>query len=187
MRLLLFFLILCTCVPALMVAQEEAAPAYDRPLVYPNLKDFGGIYEMPEATVLPDRDLKYLLIVDVVSEAEAPDSLAQGLYRLARMVNLFGVAGVPAEQLDIVLAIHGGATFAVMDNDSYRARFGVDNPNLPLLTALVKLGVKPTVCGQSLIGRNIPVADVDATVEVATSMLTTVATYQMRGYQLMKF
>ena len=187
MRCLLLTLTLSTCVSALVSGQSEKTAAYDRPFVYPSLKGFGGIYEMPEATVLPDPDLEYKLIVDVVSEAEAPDSLAQGLYRLARMINLFGVAGVPAEQLDIVLAIHGGATFGVMDNDSYRERFGVDNPNLPLLAALSRMGVKSTVCGQSLIGRDIPVSAVDDTVEVATSMLTTVATYQMRGYQIMRF
>jgi intracellular sulfur oxidation DsrE/DsrF family protein len=148
---------------------------------------YGGIYDIPEVTVKPDPELEYRLVIDVVSGADHPDSLAAGLYNVARMLNLFSVGGVPDEQVDVVLAIHGGATVAVLDDLSYRQRFGTDNPNLPLIRALKGAGVRVTVCGQSLIGRTIDPASVTEEVEIATSMLTTVAMYQMRGYGLMRF
>lgn len=155
--------------------------------VNPVIKSTGGIYAMPEATVLPDPDLDYRLVVDVVSGAELPDSVGQGLYRVARMINLFAVAGVPAPKMDVVLALHGGATYGVMNNDAYRERYGVNNPNLKLLQELKQAGVRITVCGQSLIGREVAIDSVAPEVEIATSMLTTVAMYQMKGYGLLRF
>ncbi|THH37729.1 DsrE family protein [Neolewinella litorea] len=174
MRTLLFLL---TLAPALIAAQGKVTP------VVP----FGGIYEIPEATVRPDPDLEYRMIIDVVTGAETPDSVGQGLHNVARMLNLFAVGGVPADQVFVVLAIHGGATVGVMDDYHYRERFGVDNPNLPLIESLKQAGVKLTVCGQSLRGRDVPVEAVVPEVEIATSMLTTVAMYEMMGYGLLRF
>ena len=59
--------------------------------------------------------------------------------------------------------------------------------NLPLLTALREAGVRVTVCGQSLKGRNLALDAVAPEVAIATSMLTTVAMYQMRGYGMLRF
>ncbi|CAH0998727.1 hypothetical protein LEM8419_00073 [Neolewinella maritima] len=170
--------------PPHLTAQAPASPA--RTKVTP-VVPYGGIYTLPEATVTPDPELSYRLVIDVVTGQETPDSLAQGLYNVARMLNLFSVGGVPDEQVEVVLAIHGGATFAVMNDALYREHYGIDNPNLPLVRALKEAGVQVTVCGQSLIGRGIPVDGVAPEVEVATSMLTTVAMYQMRGYGLLRF
>ena len=55
---------------------------------------------------------------------------------------------------------------------AYAALFGTNNPNLPLFAALKEAGVRITVCGQSLTGRDLPTTDVAPDVEVATSMLT---------------
>ncbi len=162
--------------PALR-AQQKVTPAVP----------FGGIYDIAEATVRPDPELEYKLVVDVFTGSEVPDSLGSGLYNVSRMLNLFAVAGVPAENIDVVLAIHAGATFGIMDNKHYRERFGVDNPNLPLIRALHGAGVKLTVCGQSLLGRGVPIDAVAPEVEIATSMLTTMAMYQMRGYGVFRF
>ena len=148
---------------------------------------FGGIYDVPEATVRPDPQLEYRIVVDVVSGAELPEDVGAGLHNVTRMVNLFSVGGVPPEHLTVVLALHGGATYGVLRNERYRERFETDNPNLPVIRALKEAGVKVTVCGQSLIGRDIDPADVVPEVDIATSMLTTVATYQMMGYAVFRF
>ena len=89
--------------------------------------------------------------------------------------------------MDVVLAIHGSATYSVMDNGLLKRKFGVDNPNLPLIKELKEAGVKLTVCGQSLISRDVPAKRVTDEVEIATSMLTTVTTHQLKGYALLKF
>ena len=155
--------------------------------VNPVIKTTGGIYEIPVATVKPDPELNYKMVVDVASGHSSPDSLRQGLYRVARMMNLFAVGGVPNDHVEVVLAIHGGATIGVMNNQAYQAKFGTDNPNLELLQELKSAGVRLTVCGQSLVGRDIPFESVTSEVEIATSMLTTVAMYQMQGFSLIAF
>lgn len=176
--ILLFYLAL---LPLLAAAQTEPRPAN------PIIKGFGTIYEIDEVTLRPDPTLNYRLIIDVVSGAEHPDSLRGGLNNVARMLNLFAVGGVPHDSLDVVLAIHGEATVGVMDDGSYRERFGGANPNAPLLTALKAAGVRITVCGQSLVGREIARDRIHPDVEVATSMLTTMAMYMERGYVPMRF
>jgi intracellular sulfur oxidation DsrE/DsrF family protein len=153
----------------------------------PIIKDFGGIYDIPSATVKPDPRQKYQIVIDVVSGPELPHQLNPALNNVARMINLHAIGGVPPENLEIVLAIHGDATMAIVNNQVYEKEFEMANPNVLLLEALKQAGVKLAVCGQSLIGRGLDPADVLQTVEIATSMLTTVTTYQMMGFAFLRF
>jgi intracellular sulfur oxidation DsrE/DsrF family protein len=136
---------------------------------------------------VPDPSLEYRLVIDVYTGHEHPDSLVRGLHNVARMLNLFSVGGVPDERIEVVLAVHGSATFGIISDEAYRQRFGRDNPNAGLVSSLQGAGVRVTVCGQSLIGRDFPTDAILPEVELATSMLTTVAMYQMRGYGVMRF
>ena len=153
----------------------------------PVIKSFGGIYDVPEATVLPDPDLDYNIVVDVKSGTIDPQELAPGIYNVARMINLLAVGGADVDRLNVVLAIHASATYAILNNDEFKERFDTDNPNIPLIEELKKTGVKVIVCGQSLKGRGVEATQVLPQVEIATSMLTTVATYQLKGYAFFQF
>ena len=155
--------------------------------VNPIIKQFGGIYDIESASVKPDPTLVYRVVVDLYSGSEDPSVLNAALNNVARMLNLHAIGGVHPDSLHVVLAIHGGATKCVLSNQDYRQRYSVDNPNLKLLDALSEAGVTLTVCGQSLIGRAIDVTEVSEAVQISTSMLTTVTTYQQRGYALLKF
>ena len=154
---------------------------------YPIIKDFGGIYKIDDATVLPDSTLDYQIVIDVYSGPETQDQLNPALNNVARMLNLHAVGGVAAKNMHVVLAIHGDATVAVMDDEHYMEEFKIANPNTHLIEALAEAGVKLTVCGQSLIGRDLNNQSVLKQVEIATSMLTTVTTYQMKGYAFLRF
>lgn len=160
---------------------------YSQERVNPVIKNYGAIYDIPEATVKVDPTMEYKVVIDVFTGSDEPDKIVWGLNNVARMINLHAVSGLKMEQMSIVLAIHGAATYAVMDNKLYKKRFGIDNPNLPLIQELKKAGVKLAVCGQSLIGRDVPVKEVTKEVEIATSMLTTVTTHQLKGYAILKF
>ena len=164
-----------------------SSSAFGQDKVNPGLADFGGIYNIPEATVKPDPNLEYKIVVDIYSGSNSPSALNPALYNVARMINLHAVGGAPAQNLDIVLAIHAGANDAVMTSQDYRARHQVDNPNIDLIRTLKEAGVKLTVCGQSLIHSQVQPDQVLDEVEIATSMLTTVTTYQMKGYAFLKF
>ncbi len=176
MRLSIFILLLLVT----FVAQAQKR-------MKPVIKNYGGIYDIPNATVKTDPNLNYRIIIDVVTGSDDPSEVAWSLNNVARMLNLHAVSGADMDQMEVVLAIHGSATYAVMDNRLFRKRFGVDNPNLLLIKELKMAGVKLTVCGQSLISRDVPVQRVISDVEIATSMLTTVTTHQLKGYALLKF
>ena len=153
---------------------------------YPVIKEFGGIYAIDHATVIPDGQQKYNIVIDVVSGKD-PTQLNAALNNVARMINLHAIGGAHPDSIHVVLAIHGHATKTILNDDAYVSRYNVKNPNTDLLDALKESGVKLTVCGQSLIGREIDLDEVDENVEIATSMLTTVTTYGLKGYQLLKF
>lgn len=153
---------------------------------YPVIKKYGGIYPIEQATVVPDANQKYNIVIDVYS-GEDPKKLNRALNNVARMINLHAIAGVHRDSIHVVLAIHGNATKTVLNNDAYKSRYAIKNPNHDLILALKEAGVKLTVCGQSLIGRKIDPNEVNKHVELATSMLTTVTTYQLKGYAFLKF
>lgn len=97
------------------------------------------------------------------------------------------MGGVKPENLHVVLADHGGAAYALMNNDAYHAKYKVNNPNTALLEELEKAGVKIFVCSQSLVARKIDRMKIVPQVKIASSMLTTLTTYQLRGYAALKF
>ena len=155
--------------------------------VFPAVKLYGGIFEIPYAVEKPDPTMKYNIVVEVERESEKPDSLSWALNNVARLVNLHVMGGVPRENLDVVIVLHGGATYITMNNDQYHKKYKKDNPNLGLFQELSKAGVKMFVCGQSLINRKVDRTKMVPEVKIATSMLTTLTTYQLKGYALLKF
>ncbi len=171
----------------LTIMMIGAGALYSQERVNPVVKGFGGIYEVPDASVRPDPNLEYKIVIDVYGGADDKKKIDRSLNNVARMLNLHAVGGVPPENMKVVLAVHGGSTFSILDDDTYKSKFGVDNPNSALIAELKQAGVKLAVCGQSLKGRSIDSEQVNTNVELATSMLTTVTMYQLRGYALLKF
>ncbi len=153
----------------------------------PVIQDFGGIWDIPQATVTADKNLDYKIVIDLHSGPDSPEMINPALNNVARMLNLHAVAGADPEKMHVVLAIHASATYSIMTNAGYRDKYGVENPNIELIRQLDGAGVKLTVCGQSLIAREVPFEEVQREVEVSTSMLTTVSMYQNKGYGFMRF
>lgn len=172
---------LCTLVLLAVVVGSYAQA------VNPVIKSAGAIHDIPYATVKPDPSLDYNIVIDVATGPDKPSEVNPSLDNVARLINLHVVGGVPKEKLHIVLAIHNVSAFAVLSNEAYRAKYKTDNPNLRLLEELAQAGVRLTVCGQSLIKREIDPTKLAPNVEVATSMLTTVTTHQLKGYAVLKF
>jgi len=161
--------------------------SFSQSRINPVIKSYGGIFDIPYAEEKPDPTLDYKIIIEIATASDKPDSTNWALFNVARLINLHVMGGVPKEKLHVVLAIHGGAAFSVMNNEAYKAKYGVDNPTLKLFRELDQAGVKMFVCGQSLIARNIDRFKMVPEVKVATSMLTTMTTYQLKGYAALKF
>jgi intracellular sulfur oxidation DsrE/DsrF family protein len=155
--------------------------------VFPIVKNYGGIFEIPNAVEKPDSSLNYNIVVEVFSGSEKPAELNYALNNVARLINLHAIGGVPKEKIKVVVAIHGEAAYTIMQNDQYKAKYKTDNPNLALYKALDEAGVQLFVCGQSLIARQIDSKKLIPEIKIATSMLTVVSTHQLKGYAFFKF
>ena len=154
---------------------------------FPIVKGFGGIYEIPEATERPDGSLEYKILVDLTSPSEDPKQISRFVDNVARLMNLHGLAGVTKDRIKVKVVLHGGGLYSVLNDENYKKRYEVLNPNLALFEALDAAGAEILVCGQSLIARNLKPSDLWPGVTVAHSALTTITTYAMQGYVVMKF
>lgn len=155
--------------------------------VNPVIKKFGTVTEVPFSVENPDAKLDYKIVVEVSSDNAKPEAVHEFFDKVAAVVNLHALGGVQANKLHVVMVIHGLAAQYVVNNEGYQKKFGMDNPNIPLFRELQDAGVKLFVCGQSLNKRNIAKEVVIPEVKVALSAITTLTTYQLKGYSYLKY
>lgn len=155
--------------------------------VNPVIKHFGTVHEVPFAVEKPDPKMDYKILVDVSSHNDKPEAVHEFFEKVAAIINLHALGGVRANKLHVVMVIHGPAAQFTVNNAAYQQKFGVNNPNLPLFTALRQAGVKMFVCGQTLIKKNIDHTTVAPEIKVALSAVTTITTYQLKGYAVLKY
>jgi hypothetical protein len=152
----------------------------DSKLVFPIIRDAGGVLPLPRAVEQPRKGAK--VVLDVSANAN-PADVNSGLDRAARLLNLYGAAGLKAGDLKMVVVLHGGATKSVLTDSVYKARIGRDtNPNLPLIRALRKVGAEVFVCGQALNAAGFEEVDVAEGVSIADAFLTVIVNRQVDGY-----
>lgn len=151
-----------------------------KPLSFPIIAGYGGVVAVSNAAEKPRASAKVLL--DVTADSK-PGDVNKGLERAARLLNLYGAAGLTAADLKLAVVVHGEATKSILRDDFYQQRFGVEhNPNLPLIRALRQAGVEVFVCGQALDAKGFPESVVADVAQVADSALTVVANRQQDGY-----
>lgn len=155
--------------------------------INPVIKGYGGIFDAPHATEKPDPNLEYKVIIDIATGDSKVSDPFYSIVNVARLMNLHAMGGVKKENMKIVLAVHGGAVWSVLNNEKYNEKYGIDNPHIPLYKELQEAGVKVVVCSQSMMGRSIDHTKLVPGLETATSMLTTMTTYQLKGYAALKF
>lgn len=174
-------------ISALFVILFISHTALSQEMINPVIKSFGGIFDAPHAAEKPDPNMEYKVIIDVVTGNSKVDEPFYSIVNVARLMNLHAMGGVKKENMKIVLAIHGGAVWSVLNNEKYNEKYGIDNPHIPLFKELQEAGVKIFVCSQSMMGRKIDHTKLVPGIQTATSMLTTMTTYQLKGYAALKF
>ena len=177
MKHILLTVILLSAISITSYAQTPANPI---------IKDYGTIYSLNNVA-LPDKNQEYKIVIDLKTSNDNFDKVNKGLINVARALNLHGVAGIPQEQLHVSVAIHYTATPIVLNNIGYQKKYGVDNPNLKLITQLKDAGVEIYICGQSLVARKYAFEEVNPDIDIALSMLTVVTEHMMKGYSLLVF
>ncbi|MGC1514564.1 MAG: DsrE family protein [Maribacter sp.] len=159
----------------LVTAQEWTTPIID---------GYGKIKDFKEVAIQPDTALDYKLVFDVKDEREM-EGVNIGFFKIARMINLLGAGGVSSDKIHIVAAIHGGATFATLNDVKHKQKYKKNNPNAELLQLLKDFGVELYVCAQATASRGITKEDLNPNTELAQSAMLVIANYQLEGYVLM--
>ncbi len=178
------YTVLWTSLPlaaALIAAPAEGqAPPGKTGLVYPLVPGHGGVVPLPWAAEQPRKGAK--AVFDITAAAE-PGKVNKGLVRVARLLNLYGAAGLTARDVQIAAVLHGEANPTVLSDAAYAARFKIAaNPNLPLIRDLKKAGVELFVCGQSLRDLGFKVEEVAQEVPVADAAMLVLVNKQTLGY-----
>jgi len=155
--------------------------------VNPIIKSYGSVFQIPQAAHKPDQAVTYKIIVELTENAEKPDSLNEYLEAIATLINLHAAEGVQKEKIHIVTVLRKSATYAVVGHEMYKEKFKVENPNEKLLKELQEAGVEFFVCGQSMLKRNISEGKLMPGIKTASSGLTALTTYQLKGYAMIKF
>lgn len=169
--------------PLLLVAAAgpaRAQQAAGEAMVYPIIPNVGGVVPVADAAEPPRKGSK--VVFDITADAK-PADLNKGLERVARLLNLFGAAGLKATDVRVALVLHGEATKSALSDAAYKERVGPGtNPNLALIAELRKAGVEVFVCGQALAYKGFGRAEVAGDVRVASAALTVVVNKQADGY-----
>jgi intracellular sulfur oxidation DsrE/DsrF family protein len=106
---------------------------------------------------------------------------------VARFINMHVRAGVPKDNIDIAMVIHGKASFDLMSELAHTAKFDRPNSNTELINLLSKFGVKLFICGQSTSYHGVNQADLNKNVSMSLSAMTANALLQQQGYTLNPF
>ena len=160
-------------------------------IVHPVLKSYGPVYDLSFAAEKPDTTIPYKIVADLgwVNEkpVEKPGEMLPALQHIARMYNLHIYGGVQQKNLEVAVVIWGDPIGVILNNEAYHKKYGVDNPNIKIISEMKQAGVKFMACGQSMVKYGIDPEKVNPDVSVALSRFTAVSTCQMKGFAYFKF
>ena len=171
-----------------LTGQEAPYPVMTRMLqsgahVGPVIESSGPVFTVERPDLAIPTDFVFKAVFEVTESSSSPEALNGAIDNAARFLNMHVEAGVPVENVQVALVIHGAATTAVLDNAGYRERFGIDNPNVPLFEALSDAGVRLYVCGQAANVFDVPRERIASQVDLALSAMTALVMLESEGYQ----
>jgi intracellular sulfur oxidation DsrE/DsrF family protein len=161
----------------------QGVPRRDGPVI----QSAGAVFVVTDPDFETPLDMTYRIAFEVAQAAASNTELNPGLNTVARFLNMHSQAGVPLEQLQIAVVVHGPAGKDLLDDSAHRDRLGSDNPNTRLLGELAAAGVELILCGQTAASRGLPRDGLAEPVTVALSAMTALAVLQERGYHVNPF
>jgi hypothetical protein len=135
----------------------------------------------------PDPAIKYKLLFNMTiwpKDSASRRKLNEGFAEIGRIINLHVAAGVPKENLELAIVIHGGALNTYLKNEAFQKKFKLDNPNLGILKQFTDLHAELMACGQAEIFFRVPAEEMIPEVKTAFSAQVVLSTYQLKGYVL---
>ena len=152
----------------------------------PAIPEYGQIASVDNEMPIPE-GTGFKIRFDVQKAGEA-GALNRSLVTAARFLNMHVEAGVPLENIDLAIVVHGGATHDVTVDEHYSpGHDGAENANAALIEALTEKGVQIYLCGQSAAFNDVTNEDLLPGVTMALSALTAHALLEQEGYALNPF
>lgn len=153
----------------------------------PAVPEADGYVVIPHAAVAPDPKMVYRTVFDGTRFADKPEAILPVVNAIGGLMNDLAVGKVPRNNIQFVVVFHGAGLDGILDDAHYRQKYGIANPNLPVLAEMKKQGVTLLVCGQHLAADHIDPKILTPLVTVASDAYLVLITYQDRGYALMSF
>lgn len=158
--------------------------------IFPLIKEakMGGVLTINNPDELPDPRMKYKLLFNFTQAAVSSSKSKEingALAEAARIINLHIAAGIPQKNLEIALVGHASGLFSLLDDEHYKKKFKIDNPNAKLIKELQDAGVRFMVCGQAMGFLDIEKESLIPGIKLAYSAKTVISTYTLKGFTLM--
>lgn len=178
--------LMCVCAVAAACtfsAFSQKWPAAQAP-AFPQADPYVAI---PGAAMSPGPNSEYYGVFDATKFPSDRKTILPALNAVGGLLNDLAVGGTPEKNAHFVIVFHGAATDGILNNALYKQMYGVDNPNLAVLTKMKKMGVQLYVCGQYVAASKIDPSTITKDVTVAADAYLVLIDYQHRGYGLMSF
>lgn len=152
------------------------------PTTGPYVESGGPAFEVKDRDIPLREGHKYRVVFEATEYPGEKTDVNRELTVVGRFLNMHGKNGVPLEDMDIAVVIHGQTLMAALNDEAYEKINGTKNPSLQLLNDLADAGVKFYACGQSLGFRGWDKEDLAAPVQVGLSAMTMLVALQSDGY-----
>ncbi len=158
-------------------------------MIYPliNAGKWSGVFPVKNPTEIPDQSMEYKLLFELL--INNPDSISKdinhGITEICRIINLHVASGIPVKNIMPVIVVHGPALFSLYNNDNYKKKYKIDNPNISVINELIaKTGAKVIACGQAMAFLDVKPEDMIPEVKISITALTVLSNYGLKGYKL---
>lgn len=168
---------------ALVLTAAPGVTAQEAAQAGPVIHSAGAVFSVEPSFPTPG-GMDYRLAFEMAAPAPAPDQMNVMFNNVARYLNMHAQAGVPRDRLDAAIVVHGPAAWELLDDEAYRARNGVPNPNTGVIRELLGAGVSIVLCGQTAKSRGVDVGQLTEGVEVGLSAMTAFIVLQEEGFRV---
>ncbi|TRX53858.1 DsrE family protein [Thalassomonas sp. M1454] len=151
----------------------------------PVIKSYGKNVVVENGLMDPEQQ-KFKVVFDV-SKVNEQGEVNGSFNTVARFINMHVRAGVPIENIEVALVVHGKAGFDLLTPTEYKKLFAKANKSADLVNELFKANVDIYLCGQSASYLGITQNMVNPEVKLALSAMTANALLQQQGYTLNPF
>jgi hypothetical protein len=126
----------------LLLASATAALAQWPAPKAPAIPEADGYAEIPNVAAAPTRNSTYRAVFDATKPAGNPTALLRALNMAGSELNALATANAPLGNARFAIVFHGPAVDGILDDQHYKAKFGVSNPNLKPIAEMKKCGVE---------------------------------------------